>query len=486
MPDCPGIEVSSDSGPWIGRLGLRLALVFVAVALAAVAAAVIFGSVAISRNDNQLISRQRADAVTATAVAAGAAYDHAGWARADLASLTMLVSRAGAAAQVRNKNGQVIHASPDFASKRGQPELTRPIILRGQHVGSVTLRFGHSGLAGAIEQFQSQRWPAWIMAASLAALIALITAVVVSHRISGSLDRLIRAARARGGGDRSARAGDVGGFGEIRELAAAFDQMADAWNQQDRLRRNLVADVAHELRTPIAVLQAGQEAMLDGLTKPTHGNLASLRDETLRLARMVDDLQRLASAEAAALQLTLAPANLAIIAQDAADRLADSFEAARLSLRLRLAETHVMCDPQRMREVTINLLTNALKFTPPGGSVLVETRPQGSRTQRALLVVSDTGVGIPPEDLPKVTERFFRSPQTSGYAGSGIGLTIVAEVVQGHHGTVDIASETGTGTKVTITLPAPPTPTLPGRRAKRKTRRDGDLTSTHERGKTNT
>jgi signal transduction histidine kinase len=474
MPDRSRIDVARVSRPWIGRLGLRLTLVFVAVALAAVAAAVFSGSVAINRDIDQLISKQRVAAVTATAVAAAAAYDHAGWHRADLAALTMLVSKAGAAAVVRNSAGQVIHASPDFASKRGRPELTAPIVLRGQQVGSVTLRFGHGGLAGAIEQFQAQRWPAWITAAGLAALIALVAALLISHRITGSLDRLIKVARARGRGQPAARAGDVGGFDEIRELAAAFDEMADARDDQDRLRRNLVADVAHELRTPVAVLQAGQEAMLDGLTKPTPDNLASLRDETLRLARMVDDLQRLASAEAAALQLKLTRSNLAAIAQDAADSLADSFDAAGISLRLRLIETPVMCDGPRMREVTLNLLTNALKFTPPGGTVFVDTRPQDPSEQHALLTVSDTGIGIAPEDLPRVSERFFRSPRTSGYAGSGIGLTIVAEVVRGHHGSVDIASELGTGTNVTIVLPAPPASQPPGRSTKRGSRRSDE------------
>jgi len=447
--------VARVTGPWIGRLGLRLTLVFVAVALVAVATAVICGSVATSRDVDNLISKQRVAAVAATAVTAAAAYDHAGWAQANLTAVTTLVSRAGAAAQVRDRTGRVIHASPDFAAKRGQPELTAPINLRGQNVGSVTLRFGHGGLAGAIEQFQSQRWVAWITAAALAALIALITALLLSRRITGSLDRLIAVTMARGRGDTTARAGDVGGLDEIRDLAAAFDEMADAKDDQDKLRRNLVADVTHELRTPIAVLQAGHEAMLDGVTKPTPGNLASLRDETVRLGTMVDDLQRLALAEAAALQLKLGSCDLATIAREAADSLADFFDAAGISLGLDLAEARVLCDPPRLREVATNLLTNALKFTPAGGTVLVETRPQDGHGENAQLTVSDTGIGIEPEDLPKVSERFFRSSRTSRYAGSGIGLTIVAEIVRGHHGTMEIVSEPGSGTKVTITLPAP-------------------------------
>lgn len=461
------------TGPWIGRLGLRLALVFVAVALAAIAAAVISGSVVTSRDVDHLITKQRTDAVRATAVAAAAAYDHAGWERADLTALTKLVSRAGAAVQVRNKAGQLLHTSPEFASMRGMPELSKPVILRGQRVGSVTLRFGHRGLAGAIEQFQAQRWPAWIMAAGVAAVLALIAALLVSHRITGPLDRLIRVARARAGGNPAFRAGDVGGFDEIRELAGAFDEMADAKDYQDKLRRNLVADVAHELRTPISVLQAGHEAMLDGLTKPTPVNLASLRDETLRLARMVDDLQRLALAEAAALQLKLVPSDLAVIARDAADSLADSFQAAGISLCRRFAEAPAMCDPPRMRDVVTNLLTNALKFTPAGGSVFLETGTREPPGQQALLTVSDTGIGILSEDLPRVTERFFRSPRTSRFAGSGIGLTIVAEVVRGHHGTTDITSEPGAGTTVAITLPAPETPHSGGRHPKWNMHRNG-------------
>jgi signal transduction histidine kinase len=446
--------MSRVTGPWIGRLGLRLALVFVAVALAAVSAAVIFGSIATSGNVDQLISKQRAGAVQATAVTAAAAYDHAGWQRADLSALTMVLSKAGAAVRVRNTAGQVIGVSPDFASRSHQPELTEPVRLRGQRIGDVTLRFGHTGLAGAVEQFQAHRWPAWIMAAGVAALIALVAALLLAGRITGSLDRLIRTARARGRGDLTVRVGDVGGFSEIRELARAFDQTADARDEQDRLRRNLVADVAHELRTPVAVLQAGHEAMLDGLTTPTPTNLASLHDETLRLGRMVDDLQRLASAEAAALQLRLIPSDLAAIAQDAADSLADAFDSAGISLRLRLTAAQVMCDPARMREITTNLLTNALKFTPRGGTVLIETEtPQPGREQ-ARLTVTDTGIGILSDDLPRVTERFFRSARTSGIAGAGIGLTIVAEIVRGHHGSMEIDSEPGTGTTVTITLPA--------------------------------
>ncbi len=192
--------------------------------------------------------------------------------------------------------------------------------------------------------------------------------------------------------------------------------------------------------------------MLDGVTEMTPDNISSLRDEVLRLAKMVDDLQCLSAAESASLQLTLSLQNLAVLAEEAASNLADCFNAADVVLNQRLTEVYVMCDSARMREVISNLLTNALKFTQPGGSVALTVGPDGNGM--ASIRVSDTGIGIPRGDLPHVTDRFFRSACTAEMAGgSGIGLTVVAELVEAHRGRLDIRSEVGQGTQVTVTLP---------------------------------
>jgi signal transduction histidine kinase len=213
--------------------------------------------------------------------------------------------------------------------------------------------------------------------------------------------------------------------------------------------------VVYELRTSIVVLQAGHEVMLDGLIELTLANLMLLRDEVLRLARMVDDLQRLASAEAAALQLRLVPRDLAGTVATAADSLEDAFAAAGLTLERKLAEIQVKCDPLRMHEVTTNLLTNAMKFTPAGGRVVLEAGPdEDHEPGMAVLRVTDTGIGIQAGELPLVTQRFFRGQRSAGIAGSGIGLTIVAELVRAHRGRMDITSEADAGTTVTIRLPA--------------------------------
>jgi len=211
-----------------------------------------------------------------------------------------------------------------------------------------------------------------------------------------------------------------------------------------------VASVAHELRTPVAVLQAGHEALLDGVTEANPDELGSLRDEVLRLARMVDDLQTMAAADAAGLRLTRAPRDLAGIAAAAADSLSRQFEAASVTLDRELAAAPVVADERWLHQVVTNLLGNALKFTPADGRVTVRTRQDGSD---AVLTVTDTGVGIPADELPHVFERFWRGRASAGTSGSGIGLAIAAELARAHGGTLTAASQPGTGTTLTLTLP---------------------------------
>jgi signal transduction histidine kinase len=212
----------------------------------------------------------------------------------------------------------------------------------------------------------------------------------------------------------------------------------------------VVASVAHELRTPIAVLQAGHEALLDGVAQPTPEELSSLRDEVLRLARMVDDLQTLAAADAAALQLTLRRCDLAEIASAAADSLARRFEAADIELDSQLSSVPVLADPRWLHQVVTNLLSNALKFTPAGGKVILHTGQAGAD---AVLRVADTGTGIPAEELPRVFDRFWRGRGAARTSGSGIGLAVAAELARAHGGRLTAESAEGDGTTMTLTMP---------------------------------
>ncbi|HET9895111.1 MAG TPA: HAMP domain-containing sensor histidine kinase [Streptosporangiaceae bacterium] len=439
----------------IGKLGLRLAVAFLGVALAAIIILSWLTEVGAGNDINDLAMDQERALSKSVAAAASSIYAQppAGWPQGEaLKPVLDVVMREGAAAEVRDLPGHVIQRTPGFLHFDRDHEFTTPVTVHGRSVGEVSVRFGDGGLGSVVSTFESERLRASLGAAGIVALIALVVSLLISRQITLPLERVLAAIRARGEGDRSMRIGDVKGAGVVHELSVALNESSDAIDERDRLQRNLVANIAHELRTPVAILQASHEAMLDGVTQPTTENLWSLRDEVLRLARMIEDLQRLAAAEAAALQLKLVPRNLAAIAEDATSSLRDSFGTAGISLDTRLSTVWVRCDPDRMREVIVNLLTNALKFTPADGAVMLETGTGGRGLGK--LTVSDTGIGIPADELPRVTERFFRGQRSAQMAtGSGIGLTIVAELMRAQHGRFTITSEQGKGTVATIMVP---------------------------------
>jgi two-component system, OmpR family, sensor histidine kinase BaeS len=446
----------------IGKLGLKLALAFLGVALTSIIVLSALTQVSIGRNINALVAEQEEALSDAAAIACGANYGHAGWKNANLQPVLELVQREGGALEVRDVHGSLVQATPGFAKFRAYHVYKDPVMSRGELVGSVTTKFDGSGLGSVASTFQSEGLRATLGAAGIVALIALVVSLFISRQITLPLERVLSIIRARGAGDRSVRIAGARGTGVVHELSVALNESSDAVDERDRLQKNLVANIAHELRTPVAILQASHEAMLDGVTPLTTENLWSLRDEVLRLARMIDDLQRLAAAEAAALQLALVPMDLSAIAADSAASLSDSFAAAGVNLVRRLNPAWIMCDPDRMIEVITNLLTNALKFTPAGGTVEIETSRLDRESVR--LLINDTGIGIPSDELPRVTERFFRGQRSSEMAtGSGIGLTIVAELVRAQNGYLHISSEPGKGTQATITLPGGKKPE-PGRR----------------------
>ena len=405
----------------------------------------------VSSDVSSLASGQRTVLANAIAVAAGAAWDrNDSWASADLSPLIDLAARSGVDLQVRDAADRTVASSPGFAPGTA-PTSSAPVVVQGQHRGTVLVRFSGSGLGAADNVLRTALLRAIAGAAGLAALLALTAGLAVARRITRPIARLIDATRSIAGGDRTSRAGDVRAPGELGDLASAFDQMADALDREDQIRRDLVAGVAHELRTPIAVLQAGHEALLDGVAEPTPAELSALRDEVLRLARMVDDLQTLAAADAASLRLQRRRTDLAVVAANAADSLARRFEAADVALHRQLSGAPVLGDPRWLHQVATNLLSNALKFTPAGGSVTIAASRDGLN---AVLEVTDTGIGIPAGELPHIFDRFWRGQGAAQTSGSGIGLAIAAELARAHGGALTASSQPGHGTRLTLTLPA--------------------------------
>src|SRR5580693_5693621 len=431
-------------------LGPRLALAFLGVALAAVALIAVLTAVFSAVDVSSLVTRQRTDLAGAFAAAAAGSWEQSGgWADAHLGPTLDLAAGTGVQLQVRDAGGHAVAATSGFASVTG-PTTSAPVLVQGKPVGSVLVSLTASGLGGADGVLRTALLRAIAGTAGLAALLALVTGLGVARRITRPINRLISVTHAMASGDRSARAGEIKAPAELRELATAFDQMADTLDYQDTIRRDMVASVAHELRTPVAVLQAGHEALLDGVTEPSPEELGSLRDEVLRLARMVDDLQTMAAADAAVLQLTRERHDLAAIAGSAADSLARRFETAEVTLDRQLATAQVLADERWMHQVVTNLLGNALKFTPAGGTVTIRTRQDGAH---AVLEVADTGVGIPADELPRIFDRFWRGQAAAQISGSGIGLAIAAELAVAHGGTLTADSQPGHGATFTLTLP---------------------------------
>jgi two-component system sensor histidine kinase BaeS len=325
-----------------------------------------------------------------------------------------------------------------------------PVVVNGKTVGTVLIDFPPAT--------QSAAWQARtaILQAvgygSLAAVaLAAAAALLVSRRTTRPLTALAAAAGAVERGEGAAEKLLRPGPGELGQVSAAFAKMARTLRREDRLRRDMVADIAHELRTPVTILQGGTEELLDGIAAPTPAKLTSLHDETLRLGRLVGDLATLAAAQAAALALHRAPADLGKIAAAAADALAPQISEAGLALNLDTAPVMISGDAERLTQIVTNLLTNAVKYTPPGGQVTVTTRADGDA---ARLIVADTGPGIPQADLPHVFERFWRGSGAARRSGTGIGLAVVAELAAAHGGTVTAASPPGGGALFTVTLPA--------------------------------
>jgi two-component system sensor histidine kinase BaeS len=439
----------SRHGSFFSPIARRLALLIALVALVALGLLAIATLVFANNDVTTLSGRQRTDLGNALASALKVSYQQSHtWNSTDLSPAVALATQAGIALQVHDQSGALVRSAvpdgvrPDTLG----PPLVVPIEDDGTQVGTVSVRTSTAGIGAADSSLRRALATGIGWSALVLAILAVISGVVFARRITRPVAALTVAARTMASGERGVRV-DVGAPGELEDLSRAFNQMADALELEDQLRRVLVADVAHELRTPLAILQATTEAMADGVTEPTEATLSSLHDETLRLGRIVEDLEVLASAEAAELSMEFKPVDLAFVAGAAADALEGQLAGAGLSLTRDLEPALVRGDKNRLHQVVTNLLTNAVKFTPAAGSV-------SSRDRVARLVVEDSGRGIPKDDLDHVFDRFWRGPDVRHTAGSGVGLAVVQELVHAHHGEVSASSKEGSGATFLVTIPS--------------------------------
>jgi signal transduction histidine kinase len=296
----------------------------------------------------------------------------------------------------------------------------------------------------------------WVIPLSLLILVLGFGFLVLAGRglrhLSAPFGDLVEAAERIAEGDYTARITERGPR-EVRTVARSFNAMASRLQVSDEQRRALLADVTHEFRTPLTVIQGNIEGMLDGVYAVGEGRLKSILEETQILSRLVGDLRTLALAESGALQLIKEPTDLALLIGETMASFNTQADAQGVTLS---TDTHadaptLNLDPQRMHEVLANLIANALRYTPRGGTIQVSLRanPEGGKSG-AVIEIQDSGSGIPPEDLAHVFDRFYKARDSGGM---GLGLVIAKRLVELHGGTIQAESEVGKGTMVRINLP---------------------------------
>jgi two-component system sensor histidine kinase BaeS len=289
----------------------------------------------------------------------------------------------------------------------------------------------------------------------LGGVIGLAVAGRTFRRAARTLDDLVEAAGRVEAGDYATRVTEPPrDRGALWELATGFNSMAARLESNEEQRRRLLADVSHELRTPLTVVQGNIEAILDGVHTGDEAHLAAILDETQVLARLIDDLRTVALSESGSLQLHREPTDLSILAADAVAAFQPAAEAAGVNLAVEVADDVPLLevDPVRIREVLANLVANALRHTPAGGSITVDAQLAADKTAVAI-EVRDTGSGIDPSLLPHVFDRFAKSADSRG---SGLGLAIARGLVEAHGGSIAVESAPNRGTAFRIRLPNGP------------------------------
>lgn len=366
------------------------------------------------------------------------------------------------AARMAGGEGSVIQSLPIWSE--GRQVGTLMVIIDGSH----TMMMGDS--------FDGRRTAQGFLSAGLAlTAILLALAAFFSGRISRPLRQLTGAARALAAGDLSVRVRPAA-VREVGELAGAFNGMADSLLRADQQRRQLTADVAHELRTPLSIIKGRLEGIQDGVYEPSPGQIGGLLDEVSLLERLIEDLRVLALADAGQLPLYPEPVEPESLLYSAQRSFSHTAADRGVALEVYAAEglPEISVDTQRIAQVLGNLVGNALRFTPAGGVILLSAtldhpqHPQGqgeqgdgrsvirpNNGQGVCFAVKDTGAGIAPEDLPHVFDRFYRADRarTRSSGGAGLGLAIARRIVEAHGGRIWAESEPGQGTTVLFTVP---------------------------------
>ena len=434
------------------RVGLRerLAFALAAVAVLSVAVATVLADAGLDSRLNQFARERLQTAATHTAELATGLYGAQGrWTPGVVTQLGHLAEMNGYRLAVLDSGGRLLGPG----SLPPIPRATHPVTVGGHVVGTVTVApVQGQVLTGEDRSLHARLNRLHLLAGGLALLLGLLAAVLLAPALARPLRRLTESARRMQRGELDVRVAPAGAP-ELRELGQAFNRLAETLEHLEQIRRDAAADVAHELRTPLAGIVSRIEAAQDGVLPDEHANLEAMHTEALRLARLIEDLGKLAEAQKPGLTLKKEPIDLRELVDERARIYTDQLQAKGIVLEERLGAASAYGDRGRIVQIVDNLLSNALRYTDAGGTVTIDV---SQRDSVAVLDVSDTGIGIAGEDLPYIFERFWRGERSRARrtGGAGIGLAIVSELVRAHGGRIDVQSKPGEGSRFRVTLPS--------------------------------
>ena len=320
-------------------------------------------------------------------------------------------------------------------------------------IGSVNLTyFGPYFYSDNDFEFLRQLSDALLIVASFSLLISILVGFLIAKRISRPILSAIDATALIARGDYDIRIQESSPIAEVDQLIESVNHLADSLDQQESLKKQLTSDVAHELRTPLTTLQTFLEAMLEGVWEPTAERLQSCQDEVARITNLVKDLENLATVENGTLKLEKSMTDMVGLVGQSVNALQMQVAQKNMTVEIRGTCDPIYVDRNRIGQVVINLLTNAIKYTPESGKIIIEL----NQTEDTMILnVIDNGSGIPQEELPLIFERFYRADKSRNRetGGSGIGLTIAKSIVETHAGTIEVQSVVDQGSTFTVKLP---------------------------------
>jgi two-component system sensor histidine kinase BaeS len=437
------------------RLGLRarLAIALIAIAVLAVDLSMLFSMLGldarISAAARERLSSQ-AGHMSAIAVSVYGS-DGRRWTTTSLQELGHLAAIDGMRVRLTDASGHELGAQ-SAAIPTAAPRASADVRVNGTIVARLTTTPLNGQLLTPEEIHLRHSLDALHLYAGVASVaVALALAFFLAWTLAAPLRRIRAGAERLSRGELSTRV-EPAGDDEMRAVGSALNRLAETLQREEELRKESVADLTHELRTPVTGLLSRIEAAQDGVMTDSAANLDAMHQEAMRLVRLLDDLRSLSDAERPGLLVEKKPVDLARLVQRQVELAAPAFEQKAISVSTVLRRACVNGDAARLGQIVANLLSNALRYTPSNGSVSVVVRSKG---ESALLEVADTGIGIAQEDLSHVFTRFWRGEKSRSRdtGGAGIGLAIVRELVRAHGGTVEVESAVNQGSRFIVGLP---------------------------------